>query len=84
MLHALAPFPIIIGVAGAILGLFWLGAAGSDDDGGPEPGLFYIFGVYYIALRVFKALLNDPMSVLPAFGILAASAALIWLGVIML
>ena len=84
MLHAIAPMVIIIGACGALLGLLWLVAAGADNDGGPEPGLFYIFGFYYIALRVFRALLDEPMSVLPAFGILAGSAALIWLGVVML
>ena len=75
---------IIVGVAGALLGFFWLIAAGSDDDGGPQPGLFYVFGSWYIALRVFKALFNEPMSVLPAFGILLGSGALIWLGIAML
>lgn len=84
MLHAIAPMVIIVGVCGALLGLFWLAAAGSDDDGGPDTGLLYIFGCYYLALRVFRVLLDDPMSVLPAFGILAGSGALIWLGVVML
>ena len=84
MLHFLAPFPIIIGVCGVIVGLLWLVAAGSEEDGGPDKGLFYVFGLWYIALRVFKALIDEPMSVLPAFGILLGSGALIWLGVIML
>jgi hypothetical protein len=84
MLHAIAPMVIIVGACGVLLGLFWLVAAGSDGDGGPEPGLFYIFGFWYLTLRVFKALLDDPMSVLPAFGILLGSAGLIWLGIVML
>ena len=74
-MHYLAPLPIIIGVIGGLAGLLWLG--------GPEPGLFFIFGLWYIVLRVFKAVFADPMSVLPAFGILVGSAALIWLGVVM-
>jgi hypothetical protein len=32
---------------------------------------------------VIKALRNDPMSVLPAFGILIGSGGLIWLGTAM-
>ena len=46
--------------------------------------MFFLFGSRYIGVRVMKALFNDPMSVLPAFGILTASAGLIWLGVVML
>jgi len=55
-MHYLAPFPIMFGVVGVICGLLWLVAAGSEGDGGPEPGLFYIFGMSYIALRVIKGL----------------------------
>ena len=83
-MHYLAPIPIILGVVGAIAGLIWLFAAGSDDDGGPDRGLFFVFGLLYIGLRVLKALASDPMSVLPAFGLLLVSAALIWVGVVML
>jgi hypothetical protein len=83
MLHAIAPMVIIVGVCAAVVGLFWLAAAGSDQDGGPDTGLFYIFGLYYLALRVFRVLLDDPMSVLPGFGFLLGGAGLIWLGVIM-
>lgn len=83
-MHFIAPIPIIIGIIGGILGLMWLVAAGSDEDGAPEVGLFFIFGMWYIWLRVLKAMLNDPMSVLPAFGILAGSGGLIWLGILML
>jgi hypothetical protein len=83
-MHYLAPIPIICGIAGAIAGILWLVAAGPDEDGGPETSLFFLFGLWYIAMRVMRALVRDPMSVLPAFGILLGSAALIWLGVIML
>jgi hypothetical protein len=83
-MHHIAPIPIIFGVVGAIVGVLWLIAAGSDKDGGPDTGLFYLFGSWYIGVRVMKALFNDPMSVLPAFGILIASGGLIWLGVVML
>ena len=83
-MHYLAPFPIIIGIGGIIAGLLWLVGAGSDEDGGPDRGLFFLFGLWYIGLRVLKALFSDPMSVLPAFGILFVSAGLIWLGIIML
>ena len=62
----------------------WLVAAGSDEDGGPSSGLFFLFGATYIGMRVLKQLASDPMSVLPAFGLLLAGAALIWLGVVML
>ena len=82
-MHYLAPFPIIIGVMGAILGLLWLVAVGSENDGGPSPGLFFVFGIWYIVVRVIKSLVSDPMSVLPAIGILIGSAGLIWLGVVM-
>jgi len=83
-MHYIAPIPIILGVMGAIAGLLWLVAAGSEEDGGPQTGLFFSFGRIYLMFRVLKALFADPMSVLPAFGILLVSAALIWLGVIML
>jgi hypothetical protein len=83
-MHYLAPFPIMFGVIGAIVGILWLVAAGSDKDGGPETGLFYLFGMWYIGLRVLKALSDEPMSVLPAFGILIVSAGLIWVGIVML
>jgi hypothetical protein len=83
-MHYIAPFPIIIGAVCVILGLLWLVAAGSEDDGGPSTGLFYVFGMLYISLRVMKQLMSEPMSVLPAFGILIGGAALIWLGIIML
>jgi hypothetical protein len=83
-MHYLAPFPILIGIGGVIVGLLWLVAAGSDDDGGPEPGLFYIFGMLYIGMRVMRQLFSEPMSVLPAFGILLAGGALIWVGIWML
>ena len=46
--------------------------------------MFFLFGALYIGMRVLKALFREPMSVLPAFGILLASAALIWLGIVML
>jgi hypothetical protein len=83
-MHYLAPIPIIIGVVGAIAGLMWLVAAGSDEDGGPDTGMFRIFGMGYVGLRVLKQLSREPMSVLPAFAILLGSGALIWLGIIML
>jgi hypothetical protein len=83
-MHYIAPIPIIIGIGGVVAGLLWLFAAGSDEDGGPSTGLFYLFGAMYIGVRVFKQLVRDPMSVLPAFGALLAGTALIWLGVIML
>ena len=83
-MHHIAPIPIILGIGGVIVGLLWLFAAGSDEDGGPEVGLFYIFGMLYIAIRVLKQLVRDPMSVLPAFGILLGGGALIWLGIAML
>ncbi|MDB5318794.1 MAG: hypothetical protein JWN40_425 [Phycisphaerales bacterium] len=83
-MHYVAPIPIIFGVVGAIVGLLWLVAAGSDEDGGPDTGLFFLFGMWYIVIRVLKALSSEPMSVLPAFGILIGSAALIWLGIVML
>ena len=83
-MHYVAPIPIIIGVVAAVAGLLWLVAAGSDEDGGPNSGLFFLFGATYIAMRVLKQLGRDPMSVLPAFGLLLGGAALIWLGVVML
>ena len=83
-MHYLAPIPIIIGVVAAVAGVLWLVAAGSDEDGGPNSGLFFLFGAMYIATRVLKQLGRDPMSVLPAFGLLLAGAALIWLGVVIL
>jgi hypothetical protein len=83
-MHYVAPFPIIFGVIGAIVGILWLIAAGSEEDGGPQAGLFFLFGIWYLGLRVLKALSRDPMSVLPALGILIGSGGLIWLGVAML
>lgn len=83
-MHYIAPFPIIIGIGGVIVGFLWLVAAGSDEDGGPETGLFYIFGMWYIGMRVMRQLFSEPMSVLPAFGILFGGGALIWIGVLML
>jgi hypothetical protein len=83
-MHYVAPFPIIIGVIGVIVGILWLVAAGSDEDGGPSEGLFFLFGGWYIGVRVLKQLSRDPMSVLPAFGFLFGGAALIGLGVVML
>jgi hypothetical protein len=35
-------------------------------------------------MRVMKQLMAEPMSVLPAFGILLGSGLLIWLGIAML
>jgi hypothetical protein len=83
-MHYIAPIPIIFGVVGVIAGLLWLVAAGSDDDGGPDQGMFFLFGTWYIALRVLKQLFSEPMNVLPAFGILLGSGVLIWLGIKML
>lgn len=83
-MHYIAPIPIIFGVMGTVAGLLWLVAAGSDEDGGPDTGLFFLFGIWYIGMRVLKALANEPMSVLPAFGILLVSGGLIWLGIVML
>jgi len=65
-MHYIAPIPIIVGIGGIIAGLLWLIAAGSDEDGGPEPGLFFLFGWMYISMRVLKQLASEPMSVLPA------------------
>src|SRR4051812_12987147 len=78
-MHYIAPFPIIIGVVGVIAGFLWLIAAGSEEDGGPDRGLFFLFGAWYIGMRVAKSMARDPMSVLPAFGILLGSGLLIWL-----
>ena len=83
-MHYIAPIPIILGVVAAIAGLVWLVSVGSEDDGGPDSKMFFVFGGLYIGMRVLKALVSDPMSVLPAFGILILSAALIWVGIIML
>jgi hypothetical protein len=83
-MHYLAPIPIIFGVVGVIAGLLWLVAAGSDSDGGPDSGMFFLFGIWYIGLRVMKQLFSEPTSVLPAFAILIASGGLIWLGIVML
>jgi hypothetical protein len=82
--HYVAPIPIIFGAIGVIIGLLWLVAAGSEEDGGPHTGLFFIFGAWYVGARVVKQLFREPMSVLPAFGILLGSAALIWVGIVML
>ena len=81
MLHALAPFPIIIGLCGILAGLFWLVGVDADEDGGPSVGMSMVFGGYYLAFRVFRALRHDPMSVLPGFGFILGGAGLIWLGV---
>jgi hypothetical protein len=75
---------IIVGAFGVIAGLLWLVAAGSEEDGGPSTGLFYVFGAVYLLHRVLKQLAREPMNVLPALGILAGGAGLIWLGVVML
>ena len=83
-MHYIAPVPIIFGIIGAIVGVFWLIAAGSEEDGGPNTGLFFVFGWWYIGVRVMKCLVDEPMSVLPAFGILAGSGGLIWVGIVML
>ena len=83
-MHYVAPIPIIVGVIGAIARQLWLVAAGSDEDGGPDTSLFYVFGIWYIGMRVLKTSANEPMSVLPAFGILLVSGGLIWLGIVML
>lgn len=83
-MHHIAPIPIIFGVVGAIFALLWLIAAGSEEDGGPDTGLFFVFGAWYVTMRVLRQLGRDPMSVLPAIGILIASAGLIWLGIVML
>ena len=83
-MHYVAPIPIIVGIVGAVAGLLWLVAAGSEEDGGPDTNLFFLFGSWYIGMRVMRALANDPMSVLPAFGILLLSGGLIWLGIVML
>lgn len=81
--HYLAPFPILFGITGVIIGGFWLVTAGTEDDGPPSSGLIRVFGWWYLGLRVTRVLIRDPMSVLPAFGILAVSAGLIWLGAAM-
>jgi hypothetical protein len=83
-MHYIAPIPIIFGIIGAIVGLLWLIAAGSEEDGGPETGLFFLFGMWHIGMRVMKQLAREPLSVLPAFGILIGSAAVVWVGIIML
>ena len=83
-MHYIAPIPIMFGVAGAIFGLLWLITAGAEDDGGPDTGLLFLLGRIYLIFRVSRQLFTDPMSVLPAFGILIISAGLIWLGVVML
>jgi hypothetical protein len=83
-MHYIATIPIIIGIVGVIVGLLWLVAAGSDEDGGPDKSLFFLFGAWYIGMRVMKELARDPMSVLPAVGILLGSGLLIWLGIVML
>jgi hypothetical protein len=82
--HHVAPIPIIFGGIGVIVGLLWLVAAGSEEDGGPSTGLFFAFGSLYVVVRVVRQLFREPMSVLPAFGILLGGAALIWLGIVML
>ena len=83
-MHYIAPIPIIFGVIGVIVGLLWLVVAGSEGDGGPDLGLLFIFGRIYLLFRVSRLLFTEPMSVLPAFGILLVGAALIWLGILML
>jgi hypothetical protein len=83
-MHYIAPFVILLGVAGVIAGLLWLVAVGSEEDGGPNSGLFFLFGTWYLLVRVMKHFARDPMSVLPAVGMLIGGAAIIWLGVVML
>lgn len=79
-MHAIAPIPILFGIAAVVVGLFWLVAAGSEEDDGPDVGLTWIFGMWYIGLRVARALAAEPMSVLPGFAFVAAGAGLIGLG----
>lgn len=83
-MHYLAPIPIIFGIIGVFVGLMWLVAAGTEEYGEPETGFLFALGRIYIIWRVSRQLFTDPMSVLPAFGILLVSAGLIWLGVVML
>ena len=83
-MHHIAPIPIIIGIVGVIFGFLWLISAGTDEDGGPSTGLFFVFGLWYIGMRVVRQLFREPMSVLPAFGFLIGGAGLIFVGVKML
>jgi hypothetical protein len=83
-MHFLAPFVIMFGIVGLVGGGIWLVAAGSDQDGGPDRTLFFLFGLWYLGTRVMRELSRDPMSVLPAFGMLLGGGGLIWLGIKML
>jgi hypothetical protein len=80
-MHFLAPFVIMFGIVGVVGGGIWLVAAGSDQDGGPDSGMFFLFGLWYIGMRVMRELSREPMSVLPAFGLLLGGGGLIWVGV---
>lgn len=83
-MHYLAPIPILFGVVGVIGGLLWLVGAGSEEDGGPDKTMFFLFGLWYIFARAMKALQRDPMSVLPGFGFVVGGGALIWVGIVMI
>lgn len=80
-MHAFAPILIIAGVMAVALGLFWIVAANAEEDGGPDLAWTFLFGWYHLGVRILRALLTEPMSVLPGFGFLAAGVGLIWLGV---
>ena len=82
-MHVVAPIPILFGIMSLVFGLFWLIAAGSEEDGGPRIGLFWLLGAYYVGWRVLRQLVTDPMSVLPGFYFVLAGIGLIWLGVAM-
>jgi len=84
--YALPRAPFRSSSASSVRSPGWCGWSppASDEDGGPDTGLFYVFGMLYVALRVMKQLFSEPMSVLPAFAILLGSGALIWLGIAML
>jgi hypothetical protein len=74
----------MFGIVGVVGGGIWLIAAGSDQDGGPDKTMFFLFGWWYLGTRVMRELSRDPMSVLPAFGMLLGGGGLIWLGIKML
>lgn len=83
-MHALAPLVIIFGGISTIVGFFWIIAAENDRDDGPDVYMAWIFGFYYLGLRVLRQLIEDPLSVVPGFGFLAVGGLLIWVGVLML
>lgn len=81
MLQAIATFPIILGAASFLLGVYWIVMADAEERDHPDNPLMYLLEVVYFAIHAVWTSVQSPLDFLAGLGFILLGIALIAVGV---